>query len=55
MEKSDSLDFQVSLEFQEKKGLMDHEEIQGSLDHLEKQDYQEGVCRVPGEPRVFQA
>lgn len=37
----DSLDFQVTLEFQELEGLMDHEGIQGGLDHLDKKDSQE--------------
>lgn len=41
MEKLDSLDFQVSLEFQELEGLMDHEGIQGRLDLLGKKDSQE--------------
>lgn len=43
MEKLDSLDLRVSLELQEMKVLMDHEEIQGSLDHLENKDPQEGA------------
>lgn len=55
MEKLDSLDFPVSLEFQELEGLMDHKGIQGSLDHLEKTDSQEAAQRVPGEPKDFQA
>lgn len=55
MEKLDTLDFQVSLDFQELEGLMDHEGIQGSLDHPEKEDSQEGAQRVPGEPKDFQA
>lgn len=54
MEKLDSLDIQVSLEFQEPEGLMDHKGIQGRLDHLEKKDPQEGAWRVPGEPKDFQ-
>lgn len=55
VEKWDSLDFLVSLECQELEGLMDHEGIQDSLDHLEKEDPQEGAQKVPGEPKDFQA
>lgn len=55
MEKLDSLDLPVSLEFQELEGLMDHKGIQGSLDHLEKKDPREGAQWVPREPKDFQA
>lgn len=55
MEKLDSLDFRVSLEFQELGVLMDHEGIQGSPGHQEKEDPQEGAQRVPGELKDFQA
>lgn len=55
MEKLDSLDFQVSLEFQELEGLMDHEGIQGSLDHLEEKDSQGDAQKVLGDLRDFQA
>lgn len=54
MEKLDSLDLQVSLEFQELEGLVDPKGIQGSPDHLEKKDPQEGAQKVPGEPKDFQ-
>lgn len=54
MEKLDSLDLQVSLEFQEPEGLVDLKGIQGSLDHLEKKDSREGAQRVPGDLKDFQ-
>lgn len=55
MEKWDALDLRVCLEVQENKGLMDLEEMQGSLDHLEQGDPQECAQRGPKEPQGFQA
>lgn len=55
MEISDSLDFQVPLELQEKMGLTGLQETQDSLDHLEQTDPQGGAYQDPGAPKDFQA
>lgn len=54
MEKLDSLGFQVSLDLQEKMGLMGLQEIQESLDHLEQKGPQGVAHKDPGVPKDFQ-